>query len=152
MLSHGDEVGRTQQGNNNAYCQDSELTWMPWQLDEDRLELESFVRKALSLRRDLLLGSPGEACWISAHGAPLTRADLDRRLSLPMGWLRRHRDCHSLTIINGDERGHLFELPRIDRPRTWFLSLNTAASAERRMKGQAVRVPARSVLLLVSQD
>ena len=35
MLSHGDELGRTQQGNNNAYCQDNEITWVDWTLDDD---------------------------------------------------------------------------------------------------------------------
>jgi glycogen operon protein len=48
MLSHGDEVGRTQRGNNNAYCQDSELTWIHWEeVDEDMLE---FTRNLIALR------------------------------------------------------------------------------------------------------
>ena len=38
MIAHGDEVGRTQHGNNNAYCQDSELAWVDWKLDDDRAE------------------------------------------------------------------------------------------------------------------
>src|SRR5439155_24542531 len=39
MLSHGDEIARTQHGNNNAYAQDNELTWMHWELDDDRRQL-----------------------------------------------------------------------------------------------------------------
>ncbi|WP_125777819.1 glycogen debranching protein GlgX [Antribacter gilvus] len=52
MLSHGDEVGRTQEGNNNAYCQDNELTWMDWDLDDERAALLDFARRAVRLRRD----------------------------------------------------------------------------------------------------
>ncbi|MCF4121902.1 glycogen debranching protein GlgX [Antribacter sp. KLBMP9083] len=52
MLSHGDEIGRTQHGNNNAYCQDNSLTWMDWELDAERLDLLDFARRAVRLRRD----------------------------------------------------------------------------------------------------
>ena len=47
MLLAGDEIGRTQRGNNNAYCQDNELTWIDWDLDEPRRELLAFTRKVL---------------------------------------------------------------------------------------------------------
>jgi isoamylase len=50
MISHGDEVGRTQFGNNNAYCQDNELSWIDWDLDEDRRTLLEFVRKLVQFR------------------------------------------------------------------------------------------------------
>jgi hypothetical protein len=45
MISHGDEFGRTQRGNNNAYCQDNELTWINWDLSPFEKELLSFVQK-----------------------------------------------------------------------------------------------------------
>ncbi len=49
MIAHGDEIGRTQQGNNNTYCQDNELAWMDWEaIDEDML---SFTRFVIALRR-----------------------------------------------------------------------------------------------------
>ncbi|WP_374245998.1 glycogen debranching protein GlgX [Gordonia sp. ABSL49_1] len=50
MLAHGDEIGRTQQGNNNVYCQDSELAWMDWSLAEKNSDLLEFTRKAIALR------------------------------------------------------------------------------------------------------
>jgi glycogen operon protein len=50
MLSHGDELGRTQQGNNNAYCQDNELTWMDWELTDDKKRLLEFTRQLIHLR------------------------------------------------------------------------------------------------------
>src|SRR5213078_4487636 len=51
MISHGDELGRTQRGNNNAYCQDNELSWIDWNLDADRRTLLEFVCKLVRFRR-----------------------------------------------------------------------------------------------------
>jgi isoamylase len=51
MLVAGDEIGRTQHGNNNAYCQDSALSWLDWELDPERLKLRDFVRRMVHLRR-----------------------------------------------------------------------------------------------------
>jgi len=50
MLSHGDEIGRTQRGNNNAYAQDNETSWVDWNIDERRRQLLAFTRKCLNLR------------------------------------------------------------------------------------------------------
>jgi glycogen operon protein len=52
MLLRGDEMGRTQQGNNNAYCQDNEISWVDWALDDDRSALLAFTRRVLALRRE----------------------------------------------------------------------------------------------------
>ena len=51
MLVAGDEIGRTQHGNNNAYCQDSALSWLDWELDPERAKLRDFVRRMVHLRR-----------------------------------------------------------------------------------------------------
>ncbi len=51
MLAHGDETGRTQQGNNNVYCQDNELSWMDWDLDEAACDLLEFTRMVVTLRQ-----------------------------------------------------------------------------------------------------
>ena len=50
MLSGGDEVARSQRGNNNCYCQDNELTWMDWNLDDSRKRLREFTCKIIKLR------------------------------------------------------------------------------------------------------
>jgi len=50
MLLHGDELGRTQQGNNNAYCQDNELSWVHWDLDGEGQSLLRFTQRAIALR------------------------------------------------------------------------------------------------------
>lgn len=51
MLCGGDEIGRTQKGNNNAYCQDNQLSWFDWKLDHTQLELLAFVRSLIALRK-----------------------------------------------------------------------------------------------------
>jgi isoamylase len=51
MLLHGDEIGRTQQGNNNAYCQDTELSWVDWSLAEENKDLLEFTSALADLRR-----------------------------------------------------------------------------------------------------
>ena len=50
MLTMGDEIARSQMGNNNTYCQDSELSWMDWNLDERRRRLREFTCKIIRLR------------------------------------------------------------------------------------------------------
>src|SRR5205809_1462633 len=50
MISHGDELGRTQRGNNNAYCQDNELTWIDWDLNDEQKALLEFTRHLVGLR------------------------------------------------------------------------------------------------------
>jgi len=51
MIAAGDEIGRTQQGNNNAYCQDNEISWLDWDLDEADQALLAFARRMIALRR-----------------------------------------------------------------------------------------------------
>jgi glycogen operon protein len=52
MLLGGDEFGRTQQGNNNAYCQDNEISWIDWDLDENQKQLQEFVARLTEIRRE----------------------------------------------------------------------------------------------------
>jgi glycogen operon protein len=53
MISHGDELGRTQRGNNNAYCQDNEISWVDWRLDEPARRFLDFARWLFALRKRL---------------------------------------------------------------------------------------------------
>ncbi|MEE3852485.1 glycogen debranching protein GlgX [Gordonia sp. LSe1-13] len=92
MLAHGDEFGRTQQGNNNVYCQDSELAWMDWALAEKNSDLLEFTRKAIALRtghpvfrrRRFFAGKPirwGDQAldivWLTPAGQEMTSEDWD---------------------------------------------------------------------------
>ena len=92
MIAHGDELGRTQQGNNNVYCQDSELAWMDWSLAETNADLIEFTRNAIALRNDhpvfrrrrFFEGRPirtGEQArdiaWLTPAGEEMTPEDWD---------------------------------------------------------------------------
>jgi isoamylase len=79
MLLGGDEIGRTQGGNNNAYCQDNEISWFDWESADDGLR--DYVKRVLALRRDhpvfrrkkFLAGAEAaELSWFSYAGAPVT--------------------------------------------------------------------------------
>ncbi|AIE82168.1 glycogen debranching protein GlgX [Actinotignum schaalii] len=52
MISHGDEIGRTQGGNNNTYCQDNEIAWMDWDLDDRQMDILQFTRAAIAFRKN----------------------------------------------------------------------------------------------------
>ncbi len=54
MISGGDEIGRTQRGNNNAYCQDNDISWYDWDLDDERKAMLAFTRKVIRLRHQHL--------------------------------------------------------------------------------------------------
>ncbi|GHH65055.1 glycogen debranching protein GlgX [Promicromonospora soli] len=107
MIAHGDELGRTQQGNNNAYCQDNELTWVDWGgpdgLDDEGAKLLEFARHAVRLRRDHPIlhrrrffdGSGtdalGDVEWLDLTGALMDDTD----------WLQSY--ARTVTVfLNGD--------------------------------------------------
>ena len=82
MLLGGDEFGRTQQGNNNPYCQDNELSWYAWDHDDEDLELLGFVRYLIGLRqrhpllrRRAFFTGEGDLRWLRPDGAPMTHED-----------------------------------------------------------------------------
>ncbi|MDX2938200.1 glycogen debranching protein GlgX [Streptomyces ipomoeae] len=107
MLSHGDELGRTQRGNNNAYCQDNEVSWIDWRLDEWQHALLDFTRRLIALRaahpvlrrRRFFRGDTAtradqplpDLVWLLPDAREMTDADWDRS------------DAHSLGVfLNGD--------------------------------------------------
>jgi isoamylase len=89
MLSHGDEIGRTQRGNNNAYCQDNEIGWLDWSLDGRKRALLDFTRRLIALRREhpnfrrpkffqdrAIRGSAErDITWLRADGEEMTDAE-----------------------------------------------------------------------------
>jgi glycogen operon protein len=90
MVLGGDEIGRTQQGNNNAYCQDNEISWTSWDLGQEHDELREFTRRVIALRQDhpvfrrtrFFEGNPGDAglpdvWWFRADGRRMNRRDWD---------------------------------------------------------------------------
>ncbi|WP_416981671.1 glycogen debranching protein GlgX [Streptomyces sp. T028] len=107
MLSHGDELGRTQRGNNNAYCQDNKVSWIDWRLTDEQRRLTGFCRRLVALRaahpvlrrRRFFRGET-----VTHAGQPLP--DLvwlqpDAREMRDRDWLRS--DAHSVgAFLNGD--------------------------------------------------
>ena len=92
MISHGDEMARTQNGNNNVYCQDNELAWVDWDLAEENIDLLSFTRRLLRIRanhpvfrrRQFLAGGPlgtdvrdRDIAWLVPNGTLMTQDDWD---------------------------------------------------------------------------
>ena len=89
MLLAGDEIGRTQQGNNNAYCQDNDISWLDWKLDQPRLELLSFTKQVIRIfnrhpvlqrrnffqGRKILVSEIKDLTWFRADGKEMTEGD-----------------------------------------------------------------------------
>jgi glycogen operon protein len=91
MVAHGDELGRTQGGNNNVYSQDNEISWIDWDLDEDNTALLQFTRDVIALRKDhpvfrrrrFFKGDAahggesdlGDIVWFAPHGEEMDELD-----------------------------------------------------------------------------
>ncbi|MGH9845676.1 MAG: glycogen debranching protein GlgX, partial [Blastocatellia bacterium] len=115
MLQAGDEIGRTQQGNNNAYCQDNEISWLDWELDEPRRRLLDFTRYLIRLfhehpvlrRRKFFQGRRirgseiRDLVWFRADGQEMTEDDWDNTFARSIG-LRLAGDA----IAEVDARGN----------------------------------------------
>ncbi|HKI57405.1 MAG TPA: glycogen debranching protein GlgX [Trueperaceae bacterium] len=156
MLLGGDELGRTQHGNNNAYCQDNALSWFDWDLDDRDRGFLDFAKQALSLRREhavfrrrtFLNGAldPASGCrdvsWIQAGGremAPDDWHDLagDAFGMLLCGAALHERDARGaprrgrsfLVLFHGRGEG-CFELPAAPEGDGWVRVLDTAAPTE----------------------
>jgi isoamylase len=151
MLLGGDEIGRTQHGNNNAWCQDDEISWYDWEHADEQLRL--FTRRLITLRREhpvfrresFLIGSePGEtdqlpdAWWFRADGRKMTRTDWDDgepvlglflngdEIPNPGPHGERIRDDSFLLLFNAHGEERTITLPRQRFGTSWTLELATA--------------------------
>ncbi len=139
MLTAGDELGRTQRGNNNAYCQDNELSWVSWELSDWRQELLATTRYLLLLRREnAALRSPAffrgrppaagaraDLAWFTADAAPLSPDDWHDPALRTLQMLRSVEGSTVLMILNGS----LDPVPVVladDRPTRWELAWDSA--------------------------
>jgi len=152
MITAGDELGRTQQGNNNAYCQDSPLAWIDWKLDAERQALLAFVRKVIALRRSepvfrrrrFFCGRPihgadvKDLYWIKPDGSEMSDADWRSEarvlgMALP-GDQIPELDERGLPIrgktfallFNGQSDPVPFRIGARDRPLRWTCVIDTA--------------------------
>ncbi|MBA4091148.1 MAG: glycogen debranching enzyme GlgX [Sphingobium sp.] len=112
MLTAGDEFGRSQQGNNNAYAQDNAIGWIDWERRNRDLEAHSFALAALRAEtsdlRDAALLSDADVEWLDEHGQALTIGQWEdparRRLTL------RYRASGVAICVNGDTEPCRFRL------------------------------------------
>jgi glycogen operon protein len=177
MILAGDEFGRTQKGNNNAYCQDNEISWVDWEgIDEDGRALTEFVRNLTTLRHRLpvlrrsrfLTGEYNEALdvtdarWLSPDGTDLTAeqwADplmrcfglvIDGRAQAS-GIRRPASDATLLLVLNAHHDVVNFTLPEVPEGERWTCLLDTnmpvRAELPQFSAGDDYQVTARSLLL-----
>jgi len=160
MLCAGDEIANTQQGNNNAYCQDNATTWLDWAAAD--AETEALVAELLALRREEPLlrlgrwfapppGGPGDAAiaWFNAGGHEMQPHDWHAAGSLAFGaQLRAAGAAHPLLmlIFNPEPKVHAFALAN----GPWRLALDSSRRLQ--PSGQPLdsllQVPPRSLLVL----
>ena len=126
MLAHGDELGRTQLGNNNAYCHDGPLTWVDWELDDDGAAFLDFTRALFRLRRELALGAGTELTWLRPDGTPMRPIDWRPHAAGALAVLLSASGGELLAAINGSDREVLFQLPPLPDGARWRRRLSTA--------------------------
>jgi glycogen operon protein len=180
MLLAGDEFGRSQQGNNNAYCQDNELSWVDWEgVDSDGETLASFVTHLLALRREFpllrrkrfLTGEWVEALgvkdvtWLGAAGSELTDTDWQDPTMRCFGMLLDGRAQASAIVKAANDRTLLlllnawhedvdFTLPPPIEGSQWQVLVDTAQPDGRPQDASppqaTLRLQGRSMQLLAS--
>ncbi len=123
MIAHGDEVGRTQRGNNNVYCQDNEIAWIDWELAEDESHLLAFTSAVVALRmehdvfrrRRFFAGDAahggksdlGDIEWFSSEGTEMDELDWRNGYARTLmvflnGQAIREPDPHGQRILDSD--------------------------------------------------
>ncbi len=152
MVTAGDEVGRTQGGNNNAYCQDNEINWHDWYWDDSKWRLLNFTKKLIRLRkahpifrrRDFFKGVPvgnagrKDVAWLKPDGHEMTVDEWEREFARALGmWLngeylpetdergRTLRDASFLVLFNAHHDVIEFKLPDPGPAVSWRVELDT---------------------------
>jgi isoamylase len=179
MILAGDEFGRTQKGNNNAYCQDNEISWLDWQgIDPDQRCLAEFVQKLLAIRRSLpmlrrgrfLIGEYDEeigvkdVTWLAPAGDEMTVDHWEDPSGRCMGVLldgraqetgvrRLGSDSTLLVILNAHDDLVPFKLPEAAGGSRWVRLIDTNKGQSDDLEefdfGQVYEVTGRSLLLFI---
>jgi isoamylase len=180
MLLAGDEFGRTQQGNNNAYCQDSDISWVNWEIEEKGQNLIAFVKTLTGLRHRypilrrtrFLTGAYNEelgvkdVTWINTSGEEMDDAQwgdegmkcfgmlIDGRAQAT-GIKKRGGDATMLLVFNGAADGVNFTIPDTLGGEGWKMVLDTnipEGSDSKFNTGDVYTMTGRSVLVLAHVD
>ncbi|MCG5500350.1 glycogen debranching protein GlgX [Ectothiorhodospira lacustris] len=152
MLLAGDERGRTQRGNNNAYCQDAPLSWVDWELDEHARDLIPFVQYLIRLRKDhpalrrrhFFQGRPimgagvKDLAWLRPDGEEMKEEDWQQGFARSLGMFiagdlfeeydergRRVRDTDMILLFNAGHEPISFRLPPEPARTRWEVLLDT---------------------------
>jgi isoamylase len=177
MMLAGDEFARTQQGNNNAYCQDNEISWVNWDIDNKGNALIGFVQKLTALRRQypilrrnrFLTGKyvkeveAKDLSWINANGSEMTAEQWQDPVMACFGMLldgkaqatgirKSSKDATLLLVLNSHSDVVEFTLPQYAGGGHWSLLIDTNrpdAPATAFEAKQKYGVTARSLLLFV---
>jgi glycogen operon protein len=178
MLLAGDEMGRTQQGNNNAYCQDNVTSWVDWSIDDDARALLAFTARVIALRkrhplfqrRTFFLGRATDAVqkdivWLNPDGGEMTDEQWGQSSSSSFGAALSgqgvtERDEHGHPVVDDDlmllfnahHEAVAFKLPDGGGP-PWAALLDTSSDdgaplAGEHPPGSSYSLQARSLALL----
>jgi len=153
MLLAGDEFGRTQQGNNNAYCQDNDISWFDWSLLKPNKPMLAFVRRLLQLRHDhpafrrrhffqgrRIKGiGVKDITWLRPDGEEMSDEEWDQAFSRCLGLFlagsaieehddrgRPVKDDDMLLLFNGHHDEIPFRLPTAPHKMRWQVEIDTA--------------------------
>jgi isoamylase len=174
MLCGGDEIGRTQRGNNNAYCQDNGISWLDWKLDARARRLLEFTRHLVRLRRDhpelhrrkffqgrpLCAAGMKDLVWLRPDGGEMALAEWQESTRRSFGFRLCGEamdeiderggpiaDDTLLLLLNADPESVEFVLPDAHPGAAWELVIDTAAVAV-----PAARVPVGATVSLTGRS
>jgi glycogen operon protein len=152
MLLAGDEMGRTQNGNNNAYCQDNEISWLNWNIDSHDREFMEFVRQVIRIRmahpvfrrryffqgRRIKGSNVKDILWLRPDGEEMRDREWKLHHARCLGLLlhgdaidehdergRRIRDDTYLLLLNADSRMITFRMPKQVGIARWTIEIDT---------------------------
>ncbi len=175
MISHGDELARTQGGNNNAYCQDNEISWVNWENSQEQSELLAFAREVFRIRqtnpvfrrRRFFAGDPvkdvgiKDVSWLRPDGTEMDDHDWAEARNRVLAMMihgnasddvdergRPNLGQTLLLLLNASNRARHFQLPEVPERGFWREMINTAQSTHRIPKGNALNVAPHSLVLL----
>jgi glycogen operon protein len=130
LLLGGDELGRSQGGNNNAYCQDNPTSWVDWSLAGSELDMTDFVASICELRQQApalhrrLFFTEGDIEWLRPDGEPMGPSDWTASFARAVG--AAFHDGGALLLVNGWWELVSFKLPPPLRRARWSVRVDTA--------------------------
>ncbi len=181
MIVSGDECGRTQKGNNNAYCQDNDISWFDWKLVEKNKKLLRFVQTLIEFRKNqptvrrlnFLTGKPvdgraiPDVAWYSPVGTPLDWGQHDLAMVAYICAPSRTEDIEGkgrdmVMMFNSTGQDRQFAMPDVGRGMKWNLFVDTGVEAPKdiypKLNGpmpaanRMVNMPCHSIKVYVSQE